>query len=179
MWFIAWFGTICTNKKRENTHGGVLLSVKLQDKACKITKSKTSPWVFFMFFISCKWQQITQSIAYTIFPGSYALINPFQPSVAFHIETSYLICPANQMTGFCMKCNSGLRGVKPILFSVETKGKISSFIFFVFSSATSWYLFVQSQQYKQQNNVWSLFTVITIKRPKRRHWNGAWMIHGF
>ena len=30
----------------------------------------------------------------------YAHINPFQPSVALHIETSHLICEANQRTGF-------------------------------------------------------------------------------
>ena len=33
-------------------------------------------------------------------------VNPFHASVAFHIETSYLICRANQMTGFYMKCNT-------------------------------------------------------------------------
>ena len=40
------------------------------------------------------------------------LFNPFQPSVAFHIETSHLICCANQMTGFYMKRNTGLKWVK-------------------------------------------------------------------
>ena len=39
-------------------------------------------------------------------------INPFQPSVVFHIETSHLICNANRMTGFYMKCNTGLKCVK-------------------------------------------------------------------
>ena len=34
------------------------------------------------------------------------LFNPFQPSVTFHIETS-----PNQMTGFYMKCNNGLKCV--------------------------------------------------------------------
>ena len=38
-------------------------------------------------------------------------VNPFQPSVAFYIETSYLICRANRMTGFYMKCNTGLKWV--------------------------------------------------------------------
>ena len=33
------------------------------------------------------------------------LINLFQLSVAFHIETRHLICFANQMTGFYMKSN--------------------------------------------------------------------------
>ena len=32
------------------------------------------------------------------------LFNPVQPSVAFHIETRHLICNANQITGFYMKC---------------------------------------------------------------------------
>ena len=30
-------------------------------------------------------------------------IKPFQPSVEFQIETSHLICSANQITGFYMK----------------------------------------------------------------------------
>ena len=34
--------------------------------------------------------------------------NPFHSSVAFHIETSPLICCASQMTGSYMKCNTGL-----------------------------------------------------------------------
>ena len=37
--------------------------------------------------------------------------NPAQSSVAFHIETSHLIYTANQVTGFYMKCNSGLKWV--------------------------------------------------------------------
>ena len=38
-------------------------------------------------------------------------ISPFHPRVAFHIETSHLICNANQMTGSCIECNSGLKGI--------------------------------------------------------------------
>ena len=41
--------------------------------------------------------------------------NPFQPSVAFHIETNHLICLGNQMTGFYVKCNTGLKWVKQVL----------------------------------------------------------------
>ena len=37
-------------KKRENTHGGVLLLVKLQAKAWNFTKSNTPPWLFFTVF---------------------------------------------------------------------------------------------------------------------------------
>ena len=40
------------------------------------------------------------------------LINPFQPSVTFHTETSHLICTANQATVFYMKINTGLERVK-------------------------------------------------------------------
>ena len=39
----------------------------------------------------------------------YKWLNPFQSSVAFRIETSYLICNENQMTGFYMKCNTGVK----------------------------------------------------------------------
>ena len=37
------------------------------------------------------------------------LFNTFQTSAAFHIETNLLICKANQMTGFYMECNTGLK----------------------------------------------------------------------
>ena len=33
----------------------------------------------------------------------YGVLNPFQLSVAFHIETSHTICSANQMASFYMK----------------------------------------------------------------------------
>ena len=55
--------------------------------------------------------------------GSQKAVNSFQPSVAFHIETiqpsvafhieiSHLICIANQITGFYMKCSTGLKWVE-------------------------------------------------------------------
>ena len=46
-------------KNVKNTHGGVLLLVKLQ-------KSNTPPWVFLTFFKLCKWHQIAQSVTYSI-----------------------------------------------------------------------------------------------------------------
>ena len=39
------------------------------------------------------------------------VLNPFQPSVTFLIETSHLVCTANQRTGFYKKCNIGLKWV--------------------------------------------------------------------
>ena len=40
------------------------------------------------------------------------IFNLFQPSVAFHIETSHLIFTAKQMSDFYMKCNTELVWVK-------------------------------------------------------------------
>ena len=40
--------------------------------------------------------------------------NPFQHCVACHIETSHLICSANQMTGFYIKYNTGIKWVNSI-----------------------------------------------------------------
>ena len=39
-------------------------------------------------------------------------VNSFQPSVAFHIETSHLFCRAKQVTGFYMIRSTGLKWVK-------------------------------------------------------------------
>ena len=41
-------------------------------------------------------------------------VNPFQHSVGIYIETSHLICTADQITGFYMKCNTGLKWVSDI-----------------------------------------------------------------
>ena len=38
----------------------------------------------------------------------FLAFNLFQPGVAFDIETIRLIGTANQMTGFFMKCNTGM-----------------------------------------------------------------------
>ena len=48
-------------------------------------------------------------------------INPFQLSVAFHIEICHLICTANQMTGFYVKCKTVLKWVN---LSVPFKANI-------------------------------------------------------
>ena len=39
-------------------------------------------------------------------------LNPFQLSVAFHIETSHLFCTEKQMTGFYVKRNPEVKCVK-------------------------------------------------------------------
>ena len=50
-------------KNVKNTHGGVLLLVKLQAEAeSNFIKSNTPPWVFFTFFKLYKWYRIAQRI---------------------------------------------------------------------------------------------------------------------
>ena len=50
-------------------------------------------------------------------------MNPFHPSVAFHMETSHLIFSANQMNSFYMKCSTELKWVNspPSFFNVNLK----------------------------------------------------------
>ena len=42
-------------------------------------------------------------------------VNPFPLLAACHMETSHLICTANQMTGFYMKCNNWWKWVNFIV----------------------------------------------------------------
>ena len=44
--------------------------------------------------------------------ASFSGLTSFQLNVVFDIETSHLICFANKMTGFYIKCNSGLKWVQ-------------------------------------------------------------------
>ena len=53
-------------KNMKNTHGGVLLLVKLQAKACNFTKNNSPPWVFFAIFKLYKCYQIAQSITFVL-----------------------------------------------------------------------------------------------------------------
>ena len=53
--------------------------------------------------------------------------NPIQPSVAFHIETSHLICGVNQTTGFHLKCNTGLKWSSNACSSMVKGFQISGF----------------------------------------------------
>ena len=42
-----------------------------------------------------------------------SMINPFLPSVAFHIKTSHFFCSGKKMSGFYMERNTELKWVKP------------------------------------------------------------------
>ena len=41
---------LCNLKNEKNTHGGVLILIKLQTETCNFTKSKTPACLFFSFF---------------------------------------------------------------------------------------------------------------------------------
>ena len=49
-------------KNVKNTHGGVLILVKLQASAYNFTKINTAPWVFSTFLKLHKWYEIPQRI---------------------------------------------------------------------------------------------------------------------
>ena len=55
LWCVSDLVSFVQFKKRENSHGGVLLL------ACNFIKINTPPWVFFTFFTLYKWSQIAQS----------------------------------------------------------------------------------------------------------------------
>ena len=46
----------------------------------------------------------------------------FQPIMIFHVETSHLFCPANEMTGFYMEYNTWLKWVKGTLIQMWKLG---------------------------------------------------------
>ena len=70
---------LCNLKNVKNTHGGVLLLVKLQASSCTFTKSNIHRWVFFTILKLSKWYQITQRITiYFIFKNAvFSIVNCF------------------------------------------------------------------------------------------------------
>ena len=44
----------------------------------------------------------------------FNVFNPFQPSVAFHVENSHLLCFVNEMAGFYMEGKIGWKQVKAV-----------------------------------------------------------------
>ena len=62
-------------KNVKNTHGGVLLFVKLQAETRNFTKSNTPPWVLFTFSKLYKWYQVAQRTTY--------VFNSFHAKVPF------------------------------------------------------------------------------------------------
>ena len=52
--------------------------------------------------------------------------NPLRPIVAFHIETNHLFCRANQLAGFYMKRNTGLKSVKQFQINLASENLLRS-----------------------------------------------------
>ena len=78
--------------------------------------------------------------------------NPFQFSVAFHIETSQLICAANQMIVFYMKCNSGMNWVNHFFCLAKPKA----------SELKRWWLYGNYKSIKC-----SKLTIITLEQSAK------------
>ena len=89
---LSWLWWVFVSPVMDSLHSSNL------DRRC--TFQQEFHWVL---ILSCWWhhQALTNQL----------LINPFQPSVAFWIETSHLICRAKQMTDFCMKRYTRLKWV--------------------------------------------------------------------
>ena len=70
--------------------------------------------------------------------------NQFQSIVEFHIDSSHLICTANQMTGFYMKQNIGLNSITWCCFNSEQVfatylfGPNRSLAIVLFAKLTTW-----------------------------------------
>ena len=73
-----------------------------------MTFNITLPGEVFWKIVFCKNSRESWSCR----PTALDLLNQFHSSVAFHIETSHLICTVNQMSGWYMKCKIGLKWVK-------------------------------------------------------------------
>ena len=54
-------------------------------------------------------------------------LNLLEPSIVFYIETSHLICTANQIIGSYMKCNTGLKTVKGFRNGSDLKKQKNAF----------------------------------------------------
>ena len=74
----------------QNTHGRVLILVKLQALACNFTKIDTLPWVFFTFFKLYKCYQIAQRITFNIFLTSIFLFCPTEIASYADNNTPYV-----------------------------------------------------------------------------------------
>ena len=112
--FCSWYSNTKNNillKKKLNTFLRTISvsSQKLHNYSCL----KTFMGVYLVsILLTLNWHLVIgllQSLCHNAFNDGVSFFNPFQPSVAFPTETSNLICSANQMAGFYMKYNTGLK----------------------------------------------------------------------
>ena len=69
-------------------------------------KEKVLISIFILLFDYIFLILILDKVALDICSYKYTDINLFHSSVLFHKETNHLICTANQVAGFYMKCNT-------------------------------------------------------------------------
>ena len=114
-------------KNLKNTHVGVLPLVKLQAKAwtsLKVTLLHGS----FSRFLNCTNGTKSKASHMSSIKMSYTLLNPFQPSVTFHIETNHSFSSTKQTAGFYMKRNTGLKWVNwPFIIKISRDYPILKF----------------------------------------------------
>ena len=67
---------------------------------------------------------------------SVSIFNPCQPGVAFHMETSHLLCREKQMTRFYMKHNTGLKWVKHTILLQSISNTTASLMRLTFAKLT-------------------------------------------
>ena len=140
--FCSWYSNTKNNillKKKLNTFLRTISvsSQKLHNYSCL----KTFMGVYLVsILLTLNWHLVIgllQGLCHNAFNDGVSFFNPFQPSVVFPTETSNLICSANQMAGFYMKYNTGLKwaNIKKICEGYETfhyfwrrkyRGKITS-----------------------------------------------------
>ena len=61
-----------------------------------------------VFNVECILRNVAEKVEHIFVKN---LFTHFSLLLRFQIETSHLICTANQLTGFYMKCNTGLKWV--------------------------------------------------------------------
>ena len=83
----------------------------------------------------------------------------FQPSIEFYIETSLLICTANQITGSYIYCNNELKWVNPVRLSENhltrffMTGSIKIYIFLCYVPFWSPWEYSENQRWRLKGKV--------------------------
>ena len=75
------------------------------------TKNQESTLKYFLWKYTKIWSKKWPICSENNMTLTELTLNPFQPSAAFHIETSHLTGSANPLTGACMKRSTELKRV--------------------------------------------------------------------
>ena len=101
--------TICYHlyylKNVKNTHGGVLLLLKLQASVCNFTQSNTLAWVFFTFLKLYKWYQMNHNDFFcSIINVRFSNIFPFCYFNKFSVTEKLLLLLESFLRQFNPRC---------------------------------------------------------------------------